>query len=74
MQAPTSSASHQDAQPSGDVPLDAREHGLAPRLVDEIAGACPELVEGGHMLPITRPQRTARFIEDAAAGQLARAG
>ena len=52
--------------------LDWRANGQA--LVDKIPGAFLELVEGGHMLPITQPERTARFIEDAAAAPLARAG
>ena len=35
----------------------------------EIAGCRLELVGGGHMLPVTQPELTARFIERAAAGR-----
>lgn len=45
--------------------LDWRAHGQA--LVDKVAGARLELVEGGHMLPITNPDATAAFIDAAAA-------
>jgi carboxypeptidase C (cathepsin A) len=55
-----------------DAILDWRANGQA--LVDKIPGAFLELVEGGHMLPVTQPERTARFIEDAASGSLAKAG
>jgi pimeloyl-ACP methyl ester carboxylesterase len=50
--------------------LDPRAHGLA--LADKVAGARLELVEGGHMLPLTNPEATAAFIL-AAAGQAASA-
>lgn len=43
--------------------LDWRANGQA--LADKVAGARLELVEGGHMLPVTQPERTARFIEEA---------
>jgi pimeloyl-ACP methyl ester carboxylesterase len=44
--------------------LDYRLHGE--RTAGEIAGARLELVEGGHMLPFTQPELTARFIRQAA--------
>lgn len=46
--------------------LDARLHGE--RTASEIPGAEIELVEGGHMLPFTQPERTAAFVRRAAAG------
>lgn len=52
--------------------LDWRANGQA--LADKVAGVRLELVEGGHMLPVTQPERTARFIEDVAATRLARTG
>ncbi|MFC0252138.1 alpha/beta fold hydrolase [Massilia consociata] len=45
--------------------LDWRANGRA--LVDKVHGARLELVEGGHMLPVTHPALTARFIEESAA-------
>jgi pimeloyl-ACP methyl ester carboxylesterase len=45
--------------------LDWRAHGQA--LADKVRGARLELVEGGHMLPITNPDATAAFIDAAAA-------
>jgi len=48
--------------------LDPHAHSQA--LADKIAGARLELVEGGHMLPLTNPDATAAFIL-AAAGQAA---
>lgn len=48
--------------------LDWRANGQA--LADKVPGARLELVEGGHMLPVTQPERTARFIEEAAAARL----
>lgn len=45
--------------------LDWRAHGQA--LVDKVRGAQLELIEGGHMLPITNPDATAAFIDAAAA-------
>jgi len=44
--------------------LDYRLHGE--RTAREIPGAGIELVEGGHMLPFTQPERTAAFIRKAA--------
>jgi len=35
----------------------------------QIPGAVLEMVDGGHMLPVTQPDRTARFIEGVAARQ-----
>jgi pimeloyl-ACP methyl ester carboxylesterase len=43
--------------------LDWKANGQA--LVDKVPGARLELVEGGHMLPITQPAVTAAFIEAA---------
>jgi len=45
--------------------LDWRAHGQA--LADKVPGARLELIEGGHMLPITNPDATAAFIDAAAA-------
>ena len=45
--------------------LDWRAHGQA--LADKVRGARLELIEGGHMLPITNPDATAAFIDAAAA-------
>ncbi|MET1112079.1 MAG: alpha/beta hydrolase [Allosphingosinicella sp.] len=45
--------------------LDAGLHGQ--RTAGEIPGAEIELVEGGHMLPYTRPEVTAAFVRRAAA-------
>jgi pimeloyl-ACP methyl ester carboxylesterase len=44
--------------------LDWRANGQA--LVDKVRGATLRLVDGGHMLPITKPELTAEFIRDAA--------
>ena len=44
--------------------LDWKANGQA--LVDKVPGARLELVEGGHMLPITQVEGTAAFIETAA--------
>ncbi|KFI07554.1 alpha/beta fold hydrolase [Massilia sp. BSC265] len=49
--------------------LDWRANGQA--LVDKVPGAQLELVDGGHMLPVTQPERTARFIESVVAARLA---
>jgi pimeloyl-ACP methyl ester carboxylesterase len=46
--------------------LDWKAHGQA--LVDKVAGARLELVEGGHMLPLTNPEATTAFILDAVGG------
>jgi len=43
--------------------LDWKENGQA--LVDKVPGARLELVDGGHMLPITQPETTADFIRRA---------
>jgi pimeloyl-ACP methyl ester carboxylesterase len=48
----------------GDQILDWKANGQA--LVDKVAGARLQLVDGGHMLPITQPEATARFIREAA--------
>ncbi|HYW17137.1 MAG TPA: alpha/beta hydrolase [Allosphingosinicella sp.] len=45
--------------------LDYRLHGE--RTSSEIPGAELELVEGGHMLPFTQPERTAAFVRRTAA-------
>ena len=50
-----------------DAILDWRANGQA--LVDKIPGARLELVDGGHMLPVTQPDLTARFIAQAAASR-----
>lgn len=44
--------------------LDWKANGAA--LVQKVPGATLTLVDGGHMLPITKPDVTARFIRDAA--------
>jgi pimeloyl-ACP methyl ester carboxylesterase len=49
--------------------LDWRAHGQA--LADKVRGATLQLIEGGHMLPITNPDATAAFI-DMAAGRVVR--
>ncbi|MGO4870760.1 MAG: alpha/beta fold hydrolase [Roseiarcus sp.] len=48
--------------------LDPHEQGEA--LAAELPGATLTLVDGGHMLPVTQPDLTARFIRDAAARAL----
>jgi len=48
----------------GDQLLDPAEHGE--QTADAIANGRCELVEGGHMLPVTQPELVARFIEAAA--------
>jgi pimeloyl-ACP methyl ester carboxylesterase len=53
--------------PPADNLLDARRHGE--RTASEIPGATIELVEGGHMLPFTRPELSAAFVRRAAARQ-----
>ena len=52
--------------------LDWRKHGE--RTAGEIAGAELELVDGGHMLPFTAPDLTARFIRKAAGEDKVEAG
>jgi pimeloyl-ACP methyl ester carboxylesterase len=49
----------------GDRILDWKANGQA--LVEKIPGATLQLINGGHMLPITQAERTARFIREAAA-------
>lgn len=48
----------------GDLILDADTHG---GVAHQVAGAKLELVDGGHMLPVTQPQETADFIRRVAA-------
>ncbi len=55
----------------GDRILDWQANGQA--LADKVAGCKLELVEGGHMLPVTQAARTARFIEEAVAARRAAA-
>lgn len=55
----------------GDRILDWQVNGQA--LADKVAGCRLELVDGGHMLPVTQAARTARFIEEAAAARRAAA-
>ena len=47
-----------------DAILDWQQNGQA--LVDKVAGARLQLVDGGHMLPVTQPQAVAAFIADCA--------
>jgi pimeloyl-ACP methyl ester carboxylesterase len=47
-----------------DCILDWREQGRG--LVDQVRGARLELIEGGHMLPVTNPVACAAFVERAA--------
>jgi pimeloyl-ACP methyl ester carboxylesterase len=49
----------------GDRILDPLEQGEA--LASKLPGAELTLIDGGHMLPISSPQRTAQFIRDTAA-------
>lgn len=51
-----------------DAVLDWRTNGRA--LVESIPGATLQLIEGGHMLPITQPDLVARFISGDAVGEL----
>ncbi len=55
----------------GDHLLDWRMNGQA--LADKVAGCRLEVIEGGHMLPVTQPALTARFIEDTVAARRAKA-
>ena len=48
----------------GDNLLDPRKHGE--QTATEIRGAAIDLVEGGHMLPFTAPERTAQFVREVA--------
>ncbi|MGA1423945.1 MAG: alpha/beta fold hydrolase [Steroidobacteraceae bacterium] len=43
--------------------LDSVNQGIA--LADRLRGAHLEIVEGGHMLPVTQPERVVQFVEDA---------
>lgn len=52
--------------------LDWKANGQA--LVDKVPGAKLELVEGGHMLPVTQAALSARFIEEALSAAGAGAG
>jgi pimeloyl-ACP methyl ester carboxylesterase len=54
-----------------DALLDPALHGTR---MEELVGANVELVEGGHMLPFTQPELTARFIRAAAGGNGANGG
>lgn len=47
-----------------DALLDWREHGQA--LADKVPGARLQLVDGGHMLPVTQPQLVADFVAECA--------
>jgi hypothetical protein len=49
---------------TGDRILDYRVHGEA--LAAQVPGARLELVDGGHMLPLTMPDRAAAFVRDVA--------
>ncbi len=49
-----------------DAILDATLHGA--RTAAAIPGARIEVIEGGHMIPVTAPEATARFVAQAAAG------
>ena len=49
---------------TGDRILDYRVHGSAMR--DRVPAVRLELVEGGHMLPVTAPDRVAAFVREAA--------
>lgn len=53
----------------GDRILSPRDQGEA--LVAALPGAQLELIDGGHMLPVTLPERTAQFIGEAARRSLA---
>lgn len=48
-----------------DAILDWRQHGQA--LAEKLPGLDLELVDGGHMLPVTQPQQTADFVARCAA-------
>jgi pimeloyl-ACP methyl ester carboxylesterase len=47
-----------------DAILDWQANGQA--LADKVAGARLQLVDGGHMLPVTQPQLVAEFVEQCA--------
>jgi len=46
-------------------------HDQGEALAAKLPGAQLTLVDGGHMLPLTAPERTAQFIREAAARALA---
>lgn len=48
-----------------DAILDPQLHGQ--RTIDSIPGARLTVVEGGHMIPVTAPEATMRFVADASA-------
>jgi pimeloyl-ACP methyl ester carboxylesterase len=50
--------------PEEDNLLDPKLHGE--KTAAQIPGAKLELIEGGHMIPYTQPQRSARFVRDMA--------
>jgi pimeloyl-ACP methyl ester carboxylesterase len=52
--------------------LDWKANGQA--LVDKVPGARLQLVDGGHMLPLTQPAVTAEFIRESALGIAAASG
>lgn len=54
-----------------DALLDWKQNGQG--LVDRVAGARLELVDGGHMLPVTQPDVTADFVERVAGERALRA-
>lgn len=56
----------------GDAILDYRIHGE--RTAEQIQGARIEVVEGGHMIPFTQPEVTARWIRAADARREGRGG
>jgi pimeloyl-ACP methyl ester carboxylesterase len=47
-----------------DAILDWQQHGQ--KLADKVTGSRLQLVDGGHMLPVTQPQLVAEFIEQCA--------
>jgi len=49
----------------GDRILDPHDQGEA--LAAKLPGAQLTMIDGGHMLPVTAPERTAQFIREAAA-------
>jgi len=55
----------------GDQLLDPRAHGQATK--DQIPGLDLELIEGGHMLPVTQPEAVADFIRRMARAAAAKA-
>ena len=51
----------------GDHLLDWRSNGQA--LADKVEGSKLEVIDGGHMLPVTQPARTVRFIDETVAAR-----